>query len=143
MRVFILGCGRLGAALARDLDRKQHEVTVLDLQNESFARLGPDFNGYTVQGDGLDFDTLRDAGIEGADAFIACTSGDNRNLTASQFAREIFKVPKVVSRVSDPLRGEIYKAMGLETVSPTVIGAGLIHDALLGKVTTVDCDDPL
>lgn len=140
MRVFILGCGRLGATLATDLASKGHQVTVLDMQNEAFARLGPDFPGRTVQGDGLDFDVLREAGLGEADAFVACTSGDNRNLTVSQFAREIFQVPKVISRVSDPLRGQIYAGLGVKTISPTVIGADLIHDALLGKVTTVDCD---
>jgi trk system potassium uptake protein TrkA len=140
MRVFILGCGRLGASLARSLASKGHQVTVLDLQNEAFSRLGPSFSGRTVQGDGLDFDVLREAGIEECDAFVACTSGDNRNLTASQFARDLFKVPKVISRVSDPLRGQIYAGLGLQTVSPTVIGADLIHDALLGKISTVDCD---
>jgi trk system potassium uptake protein TrkA len=104
------------------------------------VRLGPDFGGRTVQGDGLDLDALREAGVETADGFVACTSGDNRNLTASQFARDVFHVPRIVSRVSDPLRGEIYKELGVPTVSPTVLGADLIHDALLGKVSTVDCD---
>ncbi|MDB5077801.1 MAG: TrkA-N domain protein [Chloroflexi bacterium] len=140
MKVFILGCGRMGAQLAKNLDSKGHSVTVLDTANESFARLGPRFNGRTVHGDGLETDVLEEAGVGGSDVFIACTSGDNRNLTASQYARELFGVPRVISRVSDPLRGEIYAEMGLQTISPTVLGSQLIYDTLLGRVPTVDCD---
>jgi trk system potassium uptake protein TrkA len=140
MIVFILGCGRMGAQLAKDLDAKGHKVTVLDRASESFARLGTGYHGRTVHGDGLDLDVLLDAGLAEADVFVACTSGDNRNLTASQYAREIFAVPKVISRVNDPLRGEIYAEMGLQTISPTVLGAQLIYDALTGQIPTVDCD---
>lgn len=140
MIVFILGCGRLGARLAKDLDARGHDVIVLDLANEAFARLGPEFKGQKVHGDGLDVDVLLDAGLSDADVFVACTSGDNRNLTASQYAREIFAVPKVISRVNDPLRGEIYAEMGLQTISPTVLGAQLIFDALTGQIPTVDCE---
>ncbi len=121
----------MGAQLAMDLDAKGHRVTVLDRLSESFARLGPGFHGRTVHGDGLDLDILKlDAGLAESDVFVACTSGDNRNLTASQYAREIFGVPKVIPRVNDPLRGEIYAEMGLQTISPTVLGAQLIFDSL-------------
>jgi trk system potassium uptake protein TrkA len=92
-----------------------------------------------VHGDGLDLDVLLDAGLADADVFVACTNGDNRNLTASQYAREIFAVPKVISRVSDPLRGEIYGEMGLQTISPTVIGAQLLYDTLTGRTPSADC----
>jgi trk system potassium uptake protein TrkA len=130
----------MGAQLAKNLDSKGHSVTVLDTANEAFARLGPRFTGRTVHGDGLETDVLQEAGVGDSDVFIACTSGDNRNLTASQYARELFGVPRVISRVSDPLRGEIYAEMGLQTISPTVLGSQLIYDALLGRVPTVDCD---
>ncbi len=140
MIVFVLGCGRLGARLAKDLDARGHDVIVLDLSNEAFSRLGSEFKGRKVHGDGLDLDVLLDAGLSDAEVFVACTSGDNRNLTASQYAREIFAVPKVISRVSDPLRGEIYAEMGLQTISPTVLGAQLIFDALTGRIPTVDCE---
>jgi trk system potassium uptake protein TrkA len=140
MHIFILGCGRMGAQLAKSLDLKGNEVTIMDAVGEAFVRLGPDFGGRTVQGDGLDVDMLRDARVGEADVFIACTSGDNRNLTASQFAREVFGVSRVISRVSDPLRGEIYAEMGVKTISPTVLGAQLIFDGLTGKMPTVDCD---
>jgi trk system potassium uptake protein TrkA len=132
VRIFILGCGRLGAALARSLDQKGHEVTVLDAKTDAFARLGQDFGGRTVQGDGLDVDVLEKAGLAGCDVFVACTSGDNRNLTASQFAMVQFGVPKVISRVSDPLRGQIYEEMGVQTISPTVVGADILYGALMG-----------
>jgi trk system potassium uptake protein TrkA len=112
----------------------------MDAVNEAFARLGTEFTGRTVQGDGLDIDMLRDARVSDAEVFIACTSGDNRNLTASQFAREVFGVPRVISRVSDPLRGEIYAEMGLKTISPTVLGAQLLYDGLVGSSSSVDCD---
>lgn len=140
MNIFILGCGRMGAQLAKDLAAKQHNITVLDYKQDAFARLGPDFPGQKVYGDGLDIDVLREAGVQAADAFIACTSGDNRNLTASQFAREVFGVPKVISRVSDPLRGKIYAELGLQTVSPTILGSDLIYNALIGRIASVDCD---
>jgi trk system potassium uptake protein TrkA len=130
----------MGAQLAKNLDAKGHSVTVLDLQNEAFSRLGANFGGTTTTGDGLDIDTLTEVGVGAADVFIACTSGDNRNLTASQYAKEIFGVHRVISRVSDPLRGEIYAEMGLQTISPTVLGSQLIYDALTGQVPTVDCD---
>lgn len=131
MRIVILGCSRLGAQLAIRLDAKEHQVTVLDRDGAAFARLGADFKGQRVVGDGLDTDVLLEAGVSEADAFVACTAGDNRNLTACQFARELFGVEKVISRVSDPLRGQIYAEMGLLTVSPTVFGADLLHDALV------------
>jgi trk system potassium uptake protein TrkA len=130
----------MGAQLAKDLVGKGHEVTIMDAVNEAFARLGTEFTGRTVQGDGLDIDMLRDARVSDAEVFIACTSGDNRNLTASQFAREVFGVPRVISRVSDPLRGEIYAEMGLKTISPTVLGAQLLYDGLVGSSSSVDCD---
>ena len=141
MRVIILGCGRLGSQLARSLERKGHDVAVIDYSSDSFNRLGPDFAGQRLQGDGLDMDVLAAAGMREADAFVACTSGDNRNLTASQYARDLFGVSRVISRVSDPLRGQIYKELGLETVSLTVLGADLLYDALMGRpLVNVDCD---
>ena len=139
MRVLILGCGRMGASLAVDLAQKGHEVSVLDRRNDSFSRLGPAFSGRRIRGDGLDVAVLEAAGITEMDAFIACTSGDNRNLTASQIARTVFGVPKVVARVSDPLRGEIFATQHLETVCPTVLGADMIYNALLNKGDLVDC----
>jgi trk system potassium uptake protein TrkA len=132
MYVIIMGCGRVGARLANLLARDGNEVLVLDVDSRAFNRLGADFPGRTMLGTGIDIDVLRKAGIERADAFAAVTQGDNRNIMASQIAKHIFKVPKVVTRIYDPIRQDTYAALGLETISPTVIGAAAIMDALLG-----------
>ncbi len=118
-----MGCGRVGARVASSLSRAGHEVTVLDLNPNAFNRLDPDFKGNTMVGNGIDSDVLRQAGIERADAFAAVTQGDNRNVMASQMARHIFHVPKVVTRIYDPLRQETFEMLGIEAISPTVIGA--------------------
>lgn len=123
MFVIIMGCGRVGARLASQLGRAGHEVTILDLTASAFRRLDPDFNGTTLVGNGIDSDVLRRAGIERADAFAAMTQGDNRNIMASQIARHIFHVLKVTTRIYDPLRQETFEMLGLEAISPTVLGA--------------------
>ena len=132
MRVVIMGCGRVGAQLAISLDRDGHDVTVLDLRESQFGRFLPnDFGGRKIVGDGRDQDVLRKAGVEGADAFVSCTAGDNRNVMAAQMAKHIFNVPRVVCRIYDPLREEMYKMLGLRTISPTKVGAQLLMDALM------------
>jgi len=131
MKVVIMGCGRVGAQLANQLDAEGHDVTVLDLRARQFERfLVPTFSGRKVIGDGRDQDVLRDAGVEGADAFVACTAGDNRNVMAAQIAKLIFNVPRVVCRIYDPMREELYKMLGLRTISPTKVGAELLMQAL-------------
>lgn len=129
MHIIILGCGRLGAHLARRLDREGHAVTIVDRNGESFARLGSDFRGTMVLGTGIDQDILRRAGIEQADAFIAVTNGDNTNAMAAEIAKVVFHVPRVVARLYDPVREDTYHTLGLmETVCPTIIGADKIHE---------------
>ncbi len=130
MKVIIMGCGRVGAELASNLDADGHEVTVLDINSASFRRLAEGFSGRTVIGNGVDVDVLRRNGIEHAEAFVAVTQGDNRNVMAAQIAKEVFSVPRVVSRIYDPLREEMYRALGLRTISPTKVGAQLLRDAL-------------
>lgn len=132
MRVVIVGCGRSGAYLARMLVEAGHRVTVVDRSAAAFRRLGPEFPGDMVVGTGIDEDVLRRAGIEGADAFVAVTNGDNTNVMAAQVAREIFRIPRVICRVYDPLRAETYRDLGLETICPTVWGATRIQDLLAG-----------
>ena len=132
MRVVIMGCGRVGAALASSLDTGGHTVTIVDLNAAQFNRLPSTFRGASMVGNGIDQDTLRRAGIEQADAFAAVTQGDNRNLMACQIAKHIFNVPKVVCRVYDPVREEIYHSLGLETVSPTLIISSLLKQAIDG-----------
>lgn len=128
----IMGCGRVGAQLAALLEKEGHKVTIMDREPDSFRRLPPNFQGRALVGDGTDEDYLRRAGIEEADAFVAVTQGDNRNVMAAQIAKHIFNVPKVVSRIYDPLREELYHTLGLETISPTTVGAKLLRDVIVG-----------
>lgn len=133
MKVVILGCGRVGSHLAKMLTAEGHEVAIIDRNPAAFNRLPPDFVGITVLGTGIDEDVLRRAGIEGADAFLATTNGDNTNIMASQIAKEIFRVPKVIARIYDPQREEIYRALGLATIAPTTVAAEMIHERLVDK----------
>ena len=130
MKIVILGCGRVGATLATMLDRAGHQVSIIDYSNEAFRRLDPKFGGETLIGNGVDEEILVRAGIKDADAFAAVTNGDNRNIMASQIAKEIFNVKKVVCRIYDPIRESTYHELGLETISPTIIGAQLMFEAL-------------
>lgn len=133
MKIVILGCGRVGSTLATMLDRAGHTISVIDYSSEAFQRLSPDFSGTTIVGNGVDEEILVRAGIKEADAFVAVTNGDNRNIMASQIAKEIFKVKKVMCRIYDPIREETYHELGLETVSPTKVGAQMFFDALLAQ----------
>jgi len=131
MNVIIMGCGRVGSDLATSLDSEGHDVTIIDVNAYQFTRFLPDtFRGRKLTGNGIDQDVLRKAGIEHADAFVAVTSGDNRNVMASQIAKEIFGVSRVVCRIYDPIREQMYKRLGLRTTSPTKVGAQLIRQAL-------------
>ena len=137
MKVVIMGCGRVGAWLARLLDADGHSVTVLDTDSYSFRRLSfprmlPDFKGTALVGNGIDQEALKRAGIEQADAFFALTQGDNRNIMASQIARHIFNVPRVLCRIYDPLRQELYSNLGLEAISPTTVFAQTLKEKLEG-----------
>jgi len=132
MKLVIVGCGRVGAMAAVALAKAGHQVTVIDINRRAFDRLGPDFNGEMVLGNGIDEDVLRQAGIETADGFASLTNGDNRNIMAAQIAREIFKVPRVITRIYDPMRQDVYTELGLDTVCPTLSGAKQIHAMLKG-----------
>ena len=130
MKVVIMGCGRVGAQLARLLESDGHSVTILDTDAYSFRRLPPNFKGTALVGNGLDQEALKRAGIETADAFVVVTQGDNRNVMAAQIAKHVFNVPKVVCRIYDPLRQELYSTLGLETLSPTTIFAQMLREKL-------------
>ena len=132
MFVIIMGCGRVGARLATMLTAAGHEVTILDMKASAFGRLPDDFRGTTMLGNGIDQETLKRAGIERADAFVAATQGDNRNIMASQVAQHIFGVQRVVTRIYDPLRSDTFSALGLRAISPTVIGANKFFEELTG-----------
>ncbi len=113
--------------------RDGHDVTIIDLNPDSFRRLAADFSGKAITGNGIDEDTLRRADVEKADAFVAVTNGDNRNIMSVQIAKVRFKVPKVIARIYDPIRATAYAGLGIETVCTTCVGAGLIRDKVLGR----------
>jgi trk system potassium uptake protein TrkA len=132
MKVIIVGCSRVGAMVAKVLVSDGHQVTVVDIDRNAFSRLGPDFPGEMVLGNGIDEDVLRKAGIEQAEGFASLTNGDNRNIMAAQIAREIFHVPRVITRIYDPIRENVYRELGLDTMSPTLTGVREIHRMLKG-----------
>ena len=130
MMVVVMGCGRVGAAVATRLAEEGHAVTVLDTDGFAFSRLPPDFSGKCLGGSGTDDRMLEEAGIRRADAFVALASGDNRNILAAQKAKHMFGVKIVVSRVKDPYRSELFARLGLRTFSPTKVGAELAYDSI-------------
>lgn len=117
MHVIIVGCGRVGAALAGQFDQEGHSVAVLDRASSAFRRLPEDFGGTTVVGVGFDRERLVEAGVEHADAVGAVTSGDNTNILTARVAREAFGVERVVARIYDVKRARIYERMGIPTVA--------------------------
>ena len=131
MYVIIVGCGRVGSELAKLLSNEGHNVVIIDKSQSSFDRLGGTFNGLTMVGNGFDLDLLRQVGIEKADAFCAVTNGDNTNLISAQVAKKIFKVPKVLARIYDPQRAHIYKSLGLDIISGTILFAAMLRDKII------------
>lgn len=132
MRVVVLGCGRVGARLAGRLENEGYEVAVIDKNETSFELLGRSFKGLTVKGVGFDRAVLKKAGISRADAFIAVTSGDNTNIIAGMVAKEEFNVPKVICRIFDPRRAEVYQKLGILTVSPVAWVTNRLVELLTG-----------
>ncbi len=130
MKILIMGCGRVGAQLAGLLDAEGYQITVLDINASSFRRLEPTFSGTALVGNGIDEEMLRRAGVEEADIFVALTQGDNRNVMSAQIAKHIFKVPRVICRIYDPLRQELYDTLGLEAFSPTTIFAQMVKEKI-------------
>ncbi len=112
-----MGCGRVGSSLARILDLQGHSVAVIDRDEASFRRLGPDFRGQNVLGIGFDRNTMIEARVPEAHAFAAVSSGDNSNIIAARVAREQFGVQTVVARIYDPKRAQVYERLGIPTVA--------------------------
>jgi trk system potassium uptake protein TrkA len=131
MYIIIVGCGRVGSELANLLAKEGHNIVIIDRDKNSFSRLGNTFNGLSMQGNGFDLSLLKQAGIEKADAFCCVTNGDNTNLISAQVAKKIFKVPKVIARVYDPRRANIYIALGLDILSGTILFASMIRDKIV------------
>ena len=137
MRAIVLGCGRLGSRVANMLDAEGNQVAVIDRDPATFANLRPSFAGEPISGFGYDRHVLEQARVERADAFVAATAGDNRNIVAALIAKRRFRVPIVVARIYDPDRAHIYLRQGIRTVSPVEWSAGRIRDILLhGEIET-------
>ncbi len=131
MRILIIGCGRLGAGLAKTLMGRGHSVTIIDKDPLAFDKLGDKFKGQTTLGVGFDREVLLKAGIERTDGLAAVTSSDEANVVAARIARDIFHVPRVVARLYDVRQSEIYKRLGIQTIAPTGWGINRIADLLL------------
>jgi len=139
MRVVIVGCGRVGSGLARDLVTQGFEVSIVDESPEAFHLLGDDFPGEFVVGRALDWEVLREAGIEDAIAFVACTDGDNTNIVIAQIAQKKYGIACVVARVYDPLRAELFAQAGIRTVCPTRhVRVSLLDAVRACKITPVE-----
>ncbi|MDI3310638.1 MAG: TrkA family potassium uptake protein [Thermoanaerobacterium sp.] len=130
MNIIVAGCGRLGAELAQMLDSDGYNVVVIDKDVNAFKRLKPSFKGKFIEGVAFDKTTLIKAGIEHADAVASTTNGDNTNIVTDLIAKKKFNVPTIVARIYDPIRAEIYRKMGINTVSPTLWGANKMKDLI-------------
>jgi trk system potassium uptake protein TrkA len=120
--VIIVGCGRVGSELTIQLGKAGHDVTIVDKRPAAFYRLPPGFEARTMVGLGFDRELLVEAGVKEADAFISVTNGDNSNIVSARVAREYFHVPKVIARIYDPRRAEIYERLNIPTVATTTWG---------------------
>jgi trk/ktr system potassium uptake protein len=138
MKAVIVGCGRVGAGLADDLDRAGWQVLILDLSVSAFDRLPATFGGTALRGDGTDEDTLRRAGAENADLFLSATEGDNRNVMAAQLAQEALAARQVIAKINDPVRAEAYAHLGVAALCRT----NLMTTAVLGFIGQGTGDRP-
>ena len=132
MYVIIVGCGNIGASLAKIM-QEEHNVVIIDKKSENFSKLGRGFNGISIEGNGLDLEVLKEAGIEKADAVIATTGHDNKNIALAQISKKIFNVPKAIARISDPEKAEVYRMLGVDLISSTSLIAALIRDKIIEK----------
>jgi trk system potassium uptake protein TrkA len=130
VKALVIGCGRVGSAVAKRLDREGWDVMALDEREEALSRLGENWAGGFTVGHGMDVDVLRQAGIEEVDAVIVATDGDNTNLVVGQVAQKRFGVGCVVVRVLDPARAEFYASRGLRTVCPTSTAIDVLTDVV-------------
>jgi trk system potassium uptake protein len=133
MKAVVIGCGRVGSSVARELDRDGWDVTAVDESEEALNRLGENWEGGFVLGHGMDLDVLRRAGIEDADAVVVATNGDNTNLVVGQVATKRFQIPTVVVRILDPARAELYRELGLHIVCPTQTAISELTEAVRAR----------
>ena len=142
MHVVIVGCGRVGSTLALELIASGHTVAVIDRKSDAFKRLGENFSGLTIAGIGFDRDVLLEAGIYRAQAVAAVTNGDNSNILIARVAREKFGIEKVVARIYDPKRAEIYERLGVATVATVKWTSERILRRILPDISSVEWTDP-
>lgn len=142
MRVIIVGCGRVGSTIARELCLHNHDVVVVDRRAEAFRRIGDSFCGRTVTGIGFDRDVLNEAGIDSAAAVIAVTSGDNSNILIARVARELFNIDRVVARIYDPRRAAIYARLGIPTVASVAWASQRILGLIVPRAGEAQWSDP-
>jgi trk system potassium uptake protein len=154
MKIMIIGCGRQGSELAQALDKGDYTISVVDNDPVAFERLGHAFKGQTIHGNGLDREVLISAGIEHADGLAALTASDDLNIVVARLASQVFRVPRVVARVHDPRKAEIYRRLGVPTVTPVALGTQRFAELLTyfplhtvkrlgtGEVTIVESDIP-
>jgi trk system potassium uptake protein TrkA len=142
VHIVIMGCGRVGSTLAHELERRDHSVAIIDKDPAAFRRLGDHFRGRQVTGLGFDRETLIAADIESADAFAAVSYGDNSNIISARLARETFGVQKVIARIYDAKRAEVYERLGIPTVATVPWTANRLLKAVLGEATDEVWRDP-
>ena len=136
MNVLVIGCGKVGSRLADVLCQLGHDVSIIAQKRESFDLLSDDFSGFTIQGVPIDLDILRQAGIEGCDAVAAVTEDDNNNIMVCQIAKEIFNVKKIIARIFDPLREDIFSRFDIQSVCPTNITVSSVYAMLTDRTQT-------
>src|ERR1700686_4994887 len=136
VHIVIVGCGRVGSGLARALEAEGHSVAIIDRNRKAFRRLPADFKGLAVEGSGFDKNALNDAKIGNADAFAAVTSGDNSNILAARIARETFGVERVVARIYDPQRAQVYQRLGIAAVGTVTWSVDQVRRWLLPDAAT-------
>ncbi len=138
MHIIVLGCGRVGAEIALELDAAGHSVAVVDRDREAFRRIPERFAGRTCLGQGIDKEVLEQAGIEQCDALAAVMYGDNSNIVAARIARETYEIPSVVARIKDPRRAEIYQRLGIPTVATVTWTTDQVLRRLFADETATD-----
>jgi trk system potassium uptake protein len=130
MYIIIVGCGRLGCTLAKELSDADYNVSVIDSDSQKLDTLGGGFNGLRIKGVEFDLDVLKEAGIQQADCFVSVTPEDNLNITASLIAKKIFNIPRIVARINEPKKKSIYDSLEIETINPTEISAFILKSRI-------------
>lgn len=131
--IIIIGCGRLGSHLASLLSKARKSVVVIDNNEDAFNRLSDDFSGFTIEADAIEEETLLEAKINRADVVVTTTNDDNTNVMIAQIAKTIYKVPKVIARLFDPARQEMYEELDIETICPTILSAIKFKNIIIGS----------